>query len=78
MEIDGEPLPTIVDYLAITFIVSLVGCPVVTLPTGLGADGLPFGVQLIGKPGSDAALLAAAKRFESEAGWRFRAPPAFS
>ena len=31
-KIDGQPLATVIDYLAITFIVSLVGCPVVTLP----------------------------------------------
>jgi len=78
MEIDGEALPTLVDYLALTFIVSLVGCPVVTLPTGLDANGLPFGVQLIGRPGSDAALLAAAQRLESEAGWSYQPPPSFS
>jgi amidase len=74
LEIDGKPLGTIADYLAITFIVSLVGFPVVTLPAPLLGHHLPFGVQLIGSPGSDLTLLATARRFEKEAGWRFVSP----
>lgn len=74
-EIDGKQLATIADYLAITFIVSLAGCPVVTLPAPLHQHRLPFGVQLIGPPGSDLALLAIAARFETEAGFRYVAPP---
>lgn len=75
LEMDGRPLETIADYLAVTFIVSLVGCPVVTLPAPLGRNRLPFGVQLIGPPGSDRTLLAIARRFEREAGFRFVKPP---
>jgi amidase len=77
-EMDGKTLSTIADYLAITFVVSLVGCPVVTLPAPMGAEKLPFGVQLIGPPGSDLDLLTIAARFEREAGFRFRAPPGFA
>ncbi len=73
-EIDGRPLATVVDYLAITFIVTLVGCPVVTLPAWTAGD-IPFGIQLIGLPGSDRRLLAAARRFEAHCGFAFRTPP---
>jgi amidase len=69
-EIDGEALPTLIDYLAVTFVVSLVGCPVVVLPAGRAANGLPFGIQLIGAPGKDAALLALAARIEEACGFR--------
>ncbi len=74
-EIDGAALETIADYLAVTFFVSLAGCPVVTLPAPRPTGALPFGVQLIGAPGSDSRLLAIARRFEAEAGWRYRKPP---
>lgn len=72
--IDDTPMPTPVDYLAVTFVVSLVGCPVVTLPA-TRERGLPVGVQLIGAPGRDLELLAIARRFERDAGWRFIASP---
>ncbi len=76
-EIDEKPAGTIADYLAVTFIVSLAGCPVVTLPTPMGNHALPFGVQLIGPPGSDWRLLAIARRFEREAGFRYVPPPGY-
>ncbi len=71
--IDGTALGDILDYLAPTFVVSLVGYPVVTLPTLL--DGLPFGIQLIGRPGEELLLIALARRLEIEAAFVHRFPP---
>ncbi len=39
---------------------SLTGAPAITIPTGLGAHGLPLGLQLVAAPGDDERLLAAA------------------
>jgi Asp-tRNA(Asn)/Glu-tRNA(Gln) amidotransferase A subunit family amidase len=39
---------------------TLLGTPAISVPGPLGADGLPIGVQLVGQPGRDAELLAAA------------------
>jgi amidase len=74
-EIDGVAMPTLVDYLAVTFVVSLVGCPVVTLPIGLSPEGLPVGAQFIAAPGRDADLLAWAARIEEECAFRRIVPP---
>ena len=49
------------------------GCPSLTLPTALNEAGLPLGLQLVGRPGEDARLLAAGARVESLLG--FRASP---
>jgi aspartyl-tRNA(Asn)/glutamyl-tRNA(Gln) amidotransferase subunit A len=43
---------------------SFVGLPVVTLPVAL-ADGLPLGVQLVGAPFAEAALLRVAAEVEA-------------
>ncbi len=43
---------------------NLTGSPAVSLPCGLDAGGLPVGLQLTGRPGADAALLAAARTVE--------------
>jgi Asp-tRNA(Asn)/Glu-tRNA(Gln) amidotransferase A subunit family amidase len=43
----------------------LLGCPVIGLPFGLGARGLPIGVSLVARPGHDARLIAAAAWLES-------------
>lgn len=73
LAIDGRPLADILDYLTVTFVVTLVGFPVVTLPAP--SDDLPFGLQLIGRPGEEARLLAFAARLEADAGFAWRAPP---
>lgn len=39
---------------------SLIGAPAVTIPAGRGPSGLPLGLQLVGAPGDDKRLLAAA------------------
>ena len=50
--------------------------PVVALPTGLTARGLPVGVQVIGPYLSDRRLLAIAERLDAAAGPGFSPPPA--
>lgn len=67
-QIDGTELTTYIDWIAITFCISLTGCPVVALPSGLDDEGLPIGVQLVGRPGSEARLLSYAQRFEQGVG----------
>jgi aspartyl-tRNA(Asn)/glutamyl-tRNA(Gln) amidotransferase subunit A len=55
----GEPAP--VDQADFTAFANLSGCPALSLPMGLGADGLPTGLQLMGPPGSDLRLLELAQ-----------------
>jgi Asp-tRNA(Asn)/Glu-tRNA(Gln) amidotransferase A subunit family amidase len=45
---------------------TLLGTPCVHLPTGSGEAGLPVGVQLVGRPGDDARLLASAAWVERQ------------
>ena len=42
----------------------LLGCPCVSLPVGRDKQGLPLGLQVVGRPGDDARLLAAAAWIE--------------
>lgn len=65
-EIAGEALTTYIDWMFLTFVVTLTGCPAISLPCGLTADGMPVGLQLIGPPHGDAGLLAAAWEIEQE------------
>jgi aspartyl-tRNA(Asn)/glutamyl-tRNA(Gln) amidotransferase subunit A len=50
------------------------GLPSVSVPTGLAADGLPLGTQLIGGPFEEARLLTAARWVEAAVGFE-AAPP---
>jgi amidase len=46
---------------------NLTGQPAITIPWGKTAGGLPIGVQLVGRRGSDRLLLALAARLLGEA-----------
>jgi len=53
---------------------SLTGAPAITIPTGLGPNRLPLGLQLVAAPGDDARLLAAAAWAETVIGFRGQPP----
>jgi amidase len=63
-EIEGVAMKTYIDWIAITAILSMFACPIVTLPVGFTKDGLPVGVQIVGPPRSEARLLAFASALE--------------
>ena len=48
--------------------VNIAGLPAVSIPCGLGSDGLPVGMQLIGNKFCEDKILNAAWRFEDAAG----------
>jgi amidase len=51
------------------------GQPGISLPLYQGEDGLPLGVQLVGRPAGEAALLALASRVEAATPWAGRRAP---
>jgi aspartyl-tRNA(Asn)/glutamyl-tRNA(Gln) amidotransferase subunit A len=57
---------------------NLTGMPAVTVPCGLGEDGLPAALQLAGPWWSDELVLRAAAAFEVRSGWGTPVPPAVS
>ena len=48
------------DWLHIAAVITLTACPALSLPCGFTGAGRPVGVQLVGRPHGEAALLAAA------------------
>ena len=67
-EIGGVKLSGYMDWLRFAFLATTTGLPAISVPVGLGPRGLPVGLQLIGKPRGEAALLAAARRVEMNVG----------
>jgi amidase len=64
-QIDGQPTRSYFHWLALAYAVTLAGHPAVSLPVGLDAAGMPFGLQVIGPRGGDAAVLAVATALEA-------------
>ena len=64
-EINGQPLESYIDWMTICCAITVTGCPAISVPAGFTDDGLPIGVQIVGKPRGDLALLRLAHAFES-------------
>jgi aspartyl-tRNA(Asn)/glutamyl-tRNA(Gln) amidotransferase subunit A len=71
----GDPLTM---YLSdvLTISVNLAGLPGISIPCGVDADGLPIGLQLIGRPFGEETLLRAAYAYEHSTDWHARRPQA--
>jgi aspartyl-tRNA(Asn)/glutamyl-tRNA(Gln) amidotransferase subunit A len=61
-------------WLAFTFQMNMTGQPAATVPAGFTADGLPVGMQIVGRHLDDVSVLRAAAAFEAAAPWRHRWP----
>ncbi|BAS28639.1 Asp-tRNA(Asn)/Glu-tRNA(Gln) amidotransferase subunit GatA [Limnochorda pilosa] len=58
-----------------TVTINLAGLPAISLPCGRDGQGLPVGLQVIGRPFDETGLLQAAYAFEQAAGCRAEEPP---
>ena len=64
-EIAGQATDTYIDWIAITFAITMTGCPALSLPVGVTASGLPVGLQVIGRARGEGDLLRACHHMES-------------
>ena len=62
-EINGNVLDTYHRWMEVVTLVSLLGLPCVSLPCGLNSQGLPTGIQIIGRPFSDIEILSLAQTY---------------
>jgi amidase len=74
-EISGRAMDSYHRWMQVVVPASLIGLPVVNVPAGFGAEGLPGGLQLIGPRGSDARLLQLAQQWHLATDWPNRRPP---
>ena len=74
-EIDGTRLDTYVDWMASCYAISCLGLPAISVPCGFTPNGLPIGLQLVGRPQRDFELLALAHAFEQATRFGRARPP---
>jgi amidase len=73
-EIDGVPQDTYLDWMRSAYLISVTGLPAISVPAGFTPDGLPVGLQLVGRRRADWHLLAVAAAFEHATGYTQTAP----
>jgi amidase len=73
-EIEGTTFDDYLGWMEICTAISVTGCPSVSMPCGFGEGGLPVGLQIVGPPGADLAVLEFARAFESATRYAERLP----
>jgi len=73
-EIDGHRLSTYTDWMRSCSRVTVTAHPAVSVPCGFTGDGLPVGLQLVGRYGDEAGLLAVAHAVVAATGAATRRP----
>ena len=75
VEINGRPVGRMLQRSYLTYAFSVLGIPAISIPCGFTRDGLPVGLQIVGKPRGEAAVLRGAAAFEAAHPWAHRIPP---
>jgi amidase len=73
--IDGHPVRDYIDWLWLTYAFTVVGLPALSVPCGFTRDGLPVGLQIVGRWHDEATVLAAAAAYEAATPWTQQRPP---
>ncbi len=74
-EINGEKMETYIDWMKSCYYISVTGLPAISVPCGFTADGLPVGVQIVGRHQDDFGVLQLAHAFEQATQLGKRRPP---
>ena len=73
-EIAGRSMDTYHRWMEVVIGPTMAGLPVAAMPAGFGDQGLPMGIQIVGCPRADRAVLELAMAYERATDWLERAP----
>jgi amidase len=72
-EINGVAMPTYIDWMQSCYFITVTGHPAISMPCGFTPEGLPVGVQIVGRHQADFSVLQLAYAFEQATQvWRRR------
>jgi len=65
-EINGIKMDTYIDWMKSSYYISVIGLPAISVPCGFTEEGLPVGVQIVGRHHDDWGVLQLAYAFQEE------------
>ena len=73
-EINGVEMETFIDWMKSCYYITVTGHPAISVPCGFTPEGLPVGVQIVGRYRDDFGVLQLAHAFEQTTGFWKRRP----
>ena len=68
-EIAGVPMETYIDWMKSCYYITVTGHPAISVPCGFTPEGLPVGVQIVGRYRDEFGVLQLARAFEEATGF---------
>ncbi len=65
-EINGIKMQNYIEWMRSCYYISVCNLPAISVPAGFTRDGLPVGIQIIGRPRADLSVLQLAHTYEQE------------
>ncbi|MBW2307875.1 MAG: amidase [Deltaproteobacteria bacterium] len=74
-EINGVKMDTYIDWMKSCYYITVTGLPAISVPCGFTREGLPVGIQIVGRHNDDYGVLQLAHAFErATQAWKHRPP----
>lgn len=67
-EINGRPMASYLDWMRAAYLITVTGCPAISVPAGHTSSGLPVGIQIVARHGAERELLEVAAAFQAAIG----------
>jgi len=74
-EINGIEMETYINWMKSCYYVTVTALPAISVPCGFTPEGLPVGIQIVGRHRDDLGVLQLAHAFELATGFRKHRPP---
>ncbi len=74
-EVAGVKMETYIDWMKSCYYISIAGSPALSVPAGFTPEGLPVGIQIVGKHNDEWSVLQLGHAFETANGAGKRRPP---
>ncbi|MHB9759060.1 amidase [Streptomyces sp. BYX5S] len=72
--VDGQPQHSYLDWMRSAYLLTVLGAPALSVPAGFTPAGLPVGLQIVGPPRAERAVLEVGAAYEAATGHGRRAP----
>ncbi len=74
-EINGIQMKNYIEWMRCCWIITITECPSISMPCGFTPEGLPVGLQIVGRHRAELSILQLAYAFEQATGYGRRRPP---